>query len=171
MVNKIKTILGEIVGVEQSSFIPGRQILDNILVYQKVLHSMRTKQGKKGCMVLKLDLEKAYDRLSWSFIRSTLREVGFSHDWIRNIMGCIETAQLAPLWKGKQLDWVKPTRGIRQGDALSPYIFVLCMERLGHLIHDMVDAGKWKGVKTSRYGPNLSYLFFTDDLVLFAEAS
>lgn len=86
-------------------------------------------------------------------------------------MGCVETARLTPLWKGKQLDWVKPNRGIRQGNAISPYLFVLRMEKLGHIIHEEVKAGRWKGIKTSRYGPNLTHLFFDDDLVLFSEAS
>lgn len=72
MVNKIKPILGDLISKEQSSFIPGRQIIDNILAYQEVLHTMRTKQGKKGIMVLKVDLEIAYDRLAWPFIRNTL---------------------------------------------------------------------------------------------------
>lgn len=60
---------------------------------------------------------------------------------------------------------------MRQGDPLSPYLFVLCMERLGHLIKPSVEAGLWKGIKVSRTGPCLSHLFFADDLVLFSEAS
>ena len=61
--------------------------------------------------------------------------------------------------------------GIGQGDAISPYVFVLCMERLGHLINDSINSGQWKPIRLSRNGPLLSHLFFVDDLILFGEAS
>lgn len=86
---------------------------------------MKRRQGKKGYMVLKIDLEKAYNRLSWDFIDDTLREVGFNQDWVRNVMESVTTARLAVLWNGDKLDWIEPSRGIRQGDAISPYLFVL----------------------------------------------
>ncbi|XP_031116600.1 uncharacterized protein LOC116020256 [Ipomoea triloba] len=171
MTNRIKPILRALVGQEQSSFVPGRQITDNILIYQEVVHSMRNKQGKKGLMILKIDLEKAYDRLNWEFIRDTLKDVGMNKEWVRNIMACVETPRLKVLWSGKQLEQITPSRGIRQGDAISPYLFVLCMERLSHVIKEEAGKGAWKGIQLSRYGPVLTHLFFADDLVLFAEAS
>lgn len=171
MANRIKQMLHKTIGKEQSSFVPGRQISDNIAVYQEVLHTMRRKQGNKGLMMLKIDLEKAYDRISWDFIRDTLVEVGFNEIWVRNIMCCVETARLSIVWNREALDWIIPKRGIRQGDAISPYIFVLCIERLSHMIHSEVNKRKWRGIRTSRHGPLLTHLFFADDLVLFSEAS
>lgn len=70
-----------------------------------------------------------------------------------------------------KLEWFNPGRGVRQGDSISSYLFVLCMERLGHLIHAAVNDGSWKAVRLSRNGPLISHLFFADDLVLFVEAS
>lgn len=64
MTNRIKPILRKLIGQEQSSFVPGRQITVNILIYQEAIHSLRNRQGKKGHMILKIDLEKAYDRLN-----------------------------------------------------------------------------------------------------------
>ena len=69
------------------------------------------------------------------------------------------------------MEWFEPTQGLRQGDAISLYLFVLCMERLGHIIQAEVESGQWKQVKASPYGPKLSHLFFADDLILFVEAS
>lgn len=171
LANRIKPILRKLIGPEQSSFVPGRQISDNILIYQEALHSMRSRQGNKGHMILKIDLQKAYDRLDWNFIRNTLEEIGMNAKWVNNIMSCVETSKMKILWNGKQLEQIIPTRGIRQGDAISPYIFVLCMERLSHIIKEEVQQGRWKGIRLSRYGPLLTHLFFADDLVLFAEAS
>ncbi|XVF74117.1 hypothetical protein PTKIN_Ptkin13bG0034500 [Pterospermum kingtungense] len=149
MTNRLKKILPEVIGPYQSSFVPGRQISDNILIYQKVLHSMRKKKGKVGSMILKIDLEKAYDRLSWDFIRDTLFEIGLTQDWVRNIMACVEMSRLAILWNGEKLDWIKPKRGVRQGDSISPYLFVLCIERLSHMICAASDQGEWKGIRLS----------------------
>ncbi|XP_031111997.1 uncharacterized protein LOC116015970 [Ipomoea triloba] len=171
LTNRIKPILQKLIGPEQSSFVPGRQILDNILVYQEMLHSMRLKQGNSGYMMLKIDLEKTYDRLDWGFIRDTLSDVGFNEKWTKNIMCRVESSTLKILWNGKQLDEIIPSRGIRQGDSISPYIFVLCMERLSHIIKNEMQKGNWKGVRPSRYGPQLCHLFFADDLVFFAKAT
>lgn len=121
--------------------------------------------------ILKIDLEKAYDRLSWDYIRDTLIEVGLSSDWVRNIMVCIQTSQLHVLWNGEKLQPFNPSRGLRQRDPLSPYIFVLCMERLSHIISNSIHEGVWRGVKLSRSGPMLPHLFFVDDMILFSEAS
>lgn len=61
-------------------------------------------------MILKINLEKAYDRLSWNFIRETLTKLGLSQQWVNNIMECVETTRLGILWNGDQLDWMKPSR-------------------------------------------------------------
>lgn len=84
---------------------------------------------------------------------------------------CVQTARLAILWNGEQTEWIEPTRGIRQGDTISQYLFMLCIERLSHLINSLVNEGKWKGIRLSRNKLMLSHLFFADDMVLFSEAS
>ena len=68
------------------------------------------------------------------------------------------------------MDWFKSTRGIRQGDAISPYLFVLYTERLGHIINHAINASKWKPIKLSKKGPYLSHLFFAKNLLHFAKA-
>nr|KYP62280.1 hypothetical protein KK1_016807 [Cajanus cajan] len=75
------------------------------------------------------------------------------------------------IWNGEALQSFKPSRGIRQGDPLSMYIFVLCMERLFHLIDIAVNHKLWKPIKVSKKGPSLAYLTFADDLILFLEVS
>ena len=98
MTTRLKSVLPQLIGPFQSNFVPGHQITDNILIYQEVLHSMKKKQGVVGLMAIKIDLEKADDRLSWDFIKDTIMEVGLNHTWIRNLMHGIESSRLSILW-------------------------------------------------------------------------
>ena len=84
------------------------------------------------------------------------------------IMDCISSSLISILFNGGQLDSFRPSRGIRQGDPLSPYLFILCMEYLSLKIFEACQAKKWKPIKAFRSGPAFSHLFFADDLLLFA---
>lgn len=171
MVSRLRPLLGKIIGPCQSSFIPGRSTSDNIIITQEILHTLRRKKGKKGDMVFKIDLEKAYDKVSWDFLKDTLHYFNFCDEWINMTMSCVSNFRTAVLWNGEPLEDFTPQRGLRQGDPLSPYLFVLCMERLSVIINSKVQDGSWKGIKVSRNAPQLSHLFFADDLILFGEAS
>ncbi|CAL1371641.1 unnamed protein product [Linum trigynum] len=168
--SRLKPPMRKLVSPRHSSFIPGRQTTDNIIVVQEVLHTLRKRRGKKGGMIFKIDLEKAYDMLRWDFVRDTLKEVGLPSSWITCIMYCVEHNTMRIRWNGELSQPITPSRGVRQGDPLSPYLFVLCMERLSHRIDEAVSNGQWKPVRLTNAGPPLTHLFFADDLLLFAEA-
>ncbi|KAK4252645.1 hypothetical protein QN277_014390 [Acacia crassicarpa] len=168
---RLKGVMDDLISPFQASFIRGRQIQDNLIVGQEVLHTMKKARGRRGFMALKIDLEKAYDRLSWRFIQQTLIMAGLDRGLINLILDCVSSASYNVLWNGEKTEYFKPGRGIRQGDPISPYLFVLCIDRLSHLICDMVNEGKWVPIKTSRGGPNISHLMFADDLLLFGVAS
>lgn len=168
IVNRLKPILPKIISPTLASFIPGRQITDNIVIVEEVLHTMRSRAAGKKRMIMKIDLEKAYDRIRWEFLEDTLREAHIPIDLIRVILQCQSRGSTKLLWNEGLADSFMASRGVRQGDPLSPYLFVLCMERLTHLIQAAVDAGIWKVIIVG--GVDLSHLFFTDDLLLFVEA-
>lgn len=110
-------------------------------------------------MIFKIDLEKAYDKISWKFLKDTLQYFNFSDLWIDLIMNCVSNVSTSIIWNGEPLPEFSPQRGLRQGDPLSPYLFVLCMERLSHLINNKVENGKWKGIAVSRNAtPHSSFL-------------
>lgn len=161
----------ELVSPCQCSFIPNRQSGDNIVIAQEVIHSMKKKKGAMGWMAIKIDLEKAYNRLDWVFVRDTLQDIGLPGVFINLVWECISTSKMKVLWNGEALEEFSPSRGIRQGDPISPYLFVLCIERLFHMISTAVDHKVWAPIQLSRRGPKLSHLAFADDLTLFAEAS
>ena len=171
LASRIKKVMNKLVNQAQSSFVPGRQATDNILVAQEVVHTMRNKKGRNGFMAVKVDLEKAYDRLNWEFIVDTLKDIGLPSRMITLIEKCISSAEMNLLWNGSPSESFHPTRGIRQGDPISPYIFVLCIEKLAQLISLAVKHKLWEPIQLSRNEPELSHLCFADDLVLFAKAS
>lgn len=103
---------------------------------------MKRKQGDKGFMAIKIDFEKAYDKLKWSFIRDTLFDMNLPFLMNNVIMECVTSPTMRILWNGEQTDAFTPTRGIRQGDPLSSNLFVLCRERLNQVIEEAVIGGK-----------------------------
>ncbi|KAG7548419.1 hypothetical protein ISN44_As12g036090 [Arabidopsis suecica] len=99
----------DVVGLAQSSFIPGRLSMDNIVLVQEAVHSMRRKKGRKGWMLLKLDLEKAYDRIRWDFLEDTLKVSGLPEKYVGWIMQCVMGPSMNVLWNGEKTEAFKPS--------------------------------------------------------------
>lgn len=139
---------------------------DNVIVAQEVIHYMERKKGKKGVMAIKVDLEKAYDRIQWDFIGETLATIGFEEHFIRIIIKCLTTARMKIMWNGSLSEDFNMERGIRHGDSISPYIFVLCMERLSHIIQDARDVKIWHPIKLCR-GGDRKFHIFSSQMIFF----
>ena len=142
-----------------------------MVVAQELIHSLDKLKGKVGFMAIKVDLVKAYDRLEWSFIHNVLKAFRFLDELIKLIMSCVTFTTISILLNGGKLSSFQPTRGIRQGDPLSPYLFILCMEYLGFLINESCRKKEWIPLKASKRKLGISHLFFADDLMLFAKAN
>lgn len=100
--------MARIIGYEQSSFLPGRQTRDNIA--RELMHTMRQKKRKQGFMMLKIDLEKAYDMLSWSFIEDTMNLVGIPQNFVKLVMYCVTTPEIRLIWNNEVSEAFKPSR-------------------------------------------------------------
>ena len=122
-------------------------------------------------MAIKLDMSKAYDRVEWPYLESVMRRLGFTEKWIKLMMLCVKTVSYSILVNGEPRGLIKPSRGIRQGDPLSPFLFLLCTEGLHGLITKAVAQGYIKGYSLCRNSPTLTHLLFADDSLLFCRAT
>ncbi|CAL8176297.1 unnamed protein product [Prunus armeniaca] len=171
LVSRLRRIMTKMVSPTQVSFVPGRHIVDNIVIAQEMLHKFKVAKGQKGFIAWKIDLSKAYDRLSWCFIREVLCEIGIGGRILELIMHCISFVHYKAILNGELTIDFSPKCGIRQGDPFSPYIFVLCTEKISHIIQQKVLDQSWKTVQICQGEPFISHLFFADDLVFFGRAS
>ncbi|XP_031126953.1 uncharacterized protein LOC116029190 [Ipomoea triloba] len=171
LVNRMRPIMCKLIRPHQNSFLPGRSTLDNVILTQEIIHNMHKRNGKKGLMAVKIDLQKAYDSVDWEFLGDTLEGFGFPKKVIDLILFALKECDISIIWNGGRLPSFKPGRSLRQGDPLAPYLFNLVMERLAYDIHKEVSLGDWKPIRISRGRTSISHLFFADDLMLFSEAT
>lgn len=169
--SRLKGVLSSIISPYQAAFVPGRTIQENAIIGQEVLHSMKAKRGHKGLTALKLDMEKAYDCMEWSFLLKVLKAFGFADKWVGWIEQCITTVSFSVMLNGSPFGFFKPGRGLRQRDPLSPFLFILGSEVLSRMLGRVENYGLFHGIKVSRRALSLSHLLFADDIMIFSRAN
>ncbi|KAA3472879.1 reverse transcriptase [Gossypium australe] len=147
LVNRMKEVLPRCISLNQSTFVSGRMIHDNVLIAHELMHQLlNSKNGpSKGCVV-KLDMSKAYDRVEWGFLENVLLKFGFSYEWVNKIMSCVRTVRYRVKYNMHLTDIIIPERGLRQGDPLSPYLFLFCMDVLSRMLTDAQENLRIKGI-------------------------
>jgi hypothetical protein len=171
LANRFKRYLPKIISPLQSAFVPQRNIQDNTILAHEPLHAFKSKRGKGGFMFMKMDMEKAFDRMEWSFLLAVLEKLGFSQTWLSWIRICISSTSFSILLNESPFGHFSPGRGLRQGDPLSPFLFILGAEVFSRLMFKEEGIGRLKGLRISRNCSPIHHLLFADDLLIFGEAS
>jgi hypothetical protein len=172
LVNRLRHLLEDIISPTQSAFIPGRLITDNALIAFECLHALS--HGNNNCKkfgALKLDLTKAYDHVEWVYIEEVLDRLGFHRKWVRWIMECVTTIRYSVCFNNVPLKSFALTRRLRQGDPLSPYLFLFVADGLSMLLQNEINQGHLQELHICRRTLRISHLLFADDTLMFMHAS
>ncbi|KAM1852865.1 hypothetical protein ACFX14_008903 [Malus domestica] len=116
-------------------------------------------------------MAKAYDRVEWSFLLEMMRALGFPHEFCKRIEECITTVSYSVLLNGSATGFIQPKRGLRQGDPMSPFLFLICAEGLSAMLRKREEHGSLHGIRVTPEGMQISHLFFADDAVIFCKAT
>ena len=170
LANWFKILFPHIICENQSAFMSNHLITENVLVAFEIMHHMSQKRnGKVGEMALKLDMSKAYNRVEWECPEKIMLKMDFDIKLVDIMMRCVKSItysiKINRIPQGK----IIPTRGLRQGDPISSYLFFICVEGLSALLKQSVEQGLLKGVAPSTRGPKISHIFFVDDNLIFVK--
>lgn len=147
IVGRLKTCIAKLVSPFQAGFVLGRPIHENIIIAKEIMHTIHQKKGKKGIFTVKIDLSKAYDKIIWECIWQVLMEAKLPVELINIFMHAVISNELNMNWHGARCEFFRPQRGIRQGDPISSYLLVLCMDKLSHIIEQDILSRNWKAVR------------------------
>ncbi|KAL0373099.1 UNVERIFIED_CONTAM: hypothetical protein Scaly_0991500 [Sesamum calycinum] len=165
MTIRLGHVLPKVISLSQSGFVPGRLLSDNVLLAQELIHSLESRRPDAN-VVFKLDMAKAYDRVSWEFLYQVLQRKGFPQRWIGLVANAISHCWFSVLVNGEHAGFFHSTRGLRQGDPLSPTLFVLAADYLSRGLERLFAAHP-----TMFYqAPGLirvSHLAYADDMMIF----
>lgn len=167
LVLRMQDAMKELISPHQNAFIKGRLISDSIFITTEMMDFIHKAKNKKTFWcAIKIDFYKAYDRIRWEFLEDTLRKMNFSHHFIKIIMQCVTTVKYSLLLNGQKACNFNPQRGLLQGDPLSPYLFICCMNVLSVMLHQVEEAKQIQGIQFNRSGPMVSHVMYVDDLIL-----
>ncbi|GJW52228.1 RNA-directed DNA polymerase, eukaryota, reverse transcriptase zinc-binding domain protein [Tanacetum coccineum] len=167
LANRLAQVIDSVISREQTAFIKHRQILDGPLMVNEVIKWCNRKKDK--LMIFKIDFEKAFDSVSWDYLFKVMHFMGFSDKWISWINGCLRSATASILVNGSPTREYQINRGLRQGDPLSPFLFIIAMEGLHVAVEDAISAGLYRGITVNTL--TLSHFFFADDALFIGEWS
>ncbi|GJY59135.1 RNA-directed DNA polymerase, eukaryota [Tanacetum coccineum] len=166
LANRLSLVVGDLVSEVQSAFVANRQILDGPFILNELISLCKRKKSK--AMIFKVDFEKAYDSVRWDYLDDVLLKFGFGDRWRGWIQGCLKSSMGSVLVNGSPTTEFEFHKGLKQGDPLSPFLFILVMESLNLSFNRILNARLFSGI-TIGSSMQLSHLFYADDAVFVGE--
>jgi len=163
---RLTPILPTLISPNQSGFVKDRSISENIMLAQEIIHQIK-KPTIGSNVVIKLDMAKAYDRVSWSYICLILRKMGFEEIFIDMIWRIMANNWYSIILNGRRYGFFHSTRGLKQGDPLSPALFILGAEVLSRSLNRLHQHPLYNGFYMEMRGPQINHLSFADDIIIF----
>lgn len=167
LARRFKAILGKLIGEAQSAFLKGRFILDGIVVVNESIEDAKKSKTKR--LFFKVDFAKAFDSVNWEYLLDMMRNMNFPEKWIAWIKECISTARMNVLINGNPSGEFEMQRGLRQGDPLSPFLFLVAAEGLNLLIRRVVERGLLKATYIGRRRTQISHVQYADDTMFIVD--
>nr|GEV96995.1 putative RNA-directed DNA polymerase, eukaryota, reverse transcriptase zinc-binding domain protein [Tanacetum cinerariifolium] len=167
--NRLVKVVGSIVSEVQTTFIKGRKIIDGPLMVNEILSWAG--KNKERLFMLKVDFEKAFDTLDWDFLDLTMKQMGFSTIWRKRIQGCLDSTYASVIINGSPTKEFKIQKGLRQGNPLSPFLFIIAIEALHVSIQEAKSKNIFKGVKVRSANLDISHFQFADDALILGKWS
>lgn len=160
--------MGLLISTNQTTFILGRQIMNGVLVTNKILDF--AKRYKRTCLVCKVDFAQAYDSIDWNFLKFMLKRMGLGDRWLKWMEATVFMSSMWILVNGSPTHEFQVSRGLRQGDPLSPFLFTIVVEGLAGMVRQAVRGGLYNRFKLAE-SVEYSLLQFADDTILFGDGS
>ncbi|XP_075087590.1 uncharacterized protein LOC142169603 [Nicotiana tabacum] len=167
--DRLEKILPSLISSNQSGFVKGRSIFETILLTQEIVTYIRLRE-KPANVVIKLNMEKAYDRVSWKYLMHILRKMGFAECFINMIWNLISNNWCSVLINGQASGLFHSTRGVKQGDPLSPSLFIISLEVLSRSLNKLFEDMRFKGFGMPKWADPLNHLAYADNTIIFSSA-
>ncbi|GKV27199.1 hypothetical protein SLEP1_g36397 [Rubroshorea leprosula] len=151
------------------AFLEGRQLIEGVVLANEIMDEARKK--RKDSFMLKVDFEKAYDKVCWEFLDYMLWRVDVGTKWRGWINECLRTSSLSVLVNGSLSRQFEVSKGLKEGDPLSPFLFLIVVEGLNGIIKSTVEKGLFKGIEVGQNGVRFSYIQLADDIIMFGKAT
>jgi hypothetical protein len=166
---RLAKVIDFLIPKTQSAFIKGRYIVDGVVAVNEVIDY--AKKSNRGCLILKVDFEKAYDSVDWGFLDYILLRFGFCDKWRAWMRACVCSGHMSVLVNGCPTEEINIKRGLKQGDPLAPHLFLLVADGLGALMRKAVEVERFRPFRIGRDGVPVSLLQYADDTLCIGEAS
>ncbi|KAJ0567310.1 putative RNA-directed DNA polymerase [Helianthus annuus] len=167
LANRLKKVTGSVISANQTAFLKDRLILDGPLILNEVL--AWAKKARYKAFLLKIDFAKAYDNVNWEFVDSVMRQLGFPSRWCSWVGGILSSARSSVLVNGSPTFEFACQKGMRQGDPLSPFLFLFVMEAFSSMLRRASRVGAIRGIILPNDGPTLNHLLYADDCIIIGE--